>query len=134
MIPVDALTLLFLLEFGVLCMIASFALYFRNRKHKLLYRRILRDMMNLKAATPEKPAHLPTPPAAKEEKSAADAKLTHALQEKTLLEKKVHELEAKLKEENKLLLDLQKKHATLENEYSILYGKHFDGKGQPDIG
>lgn len=125
MIRIDALYLLFLLELVLICIIAVPVLFLKNRKHKLLYQRVLRDLTNLKSSGTQKQLDDNV-----SKISALDIKLADEHKEKSVLERKVAELEAKVKEENKLLEELKKKHATLENEYSILYGKHFEEKGK----
>ena len=135
MIRLDALLLLLFLEFMVLCAVLVVFLFFRNRKYKLLYRNTLREVTSLKRSS--------TAPATKKlaghqnadivgsaamEKTFSNAKYAEVLKEKDFLAAKAAELETRLEEQNRSLDDLQKKHATLEKEYSVLYGKHFDGK------
>jgi len=129
MIQVDALMMLFFLEFTVGCMVLFFIFYFKNRKHLRLYQKTLQEILELKAlrtSGDKAPETTYTKPAAADHSgSAAYAQLQ---KEKDQLVARVAELENKLETENKHLDALKKKYATLETEYSILYDKSFGGK------
>jgi hypothetical protein len=135
MIKVDVLFVLLYLECTVLCIVLSLFFFFRNRKHKQLYRKALNDVLGLKSMSTGHTsgkhaghADAGTAGSAVAEKTVNHTAYAEVLKEKDLLAAKAAELEKRLEAENKRLDDLQKKHATLENEYSILYGKHFEGK------
>jgi hypothetical protein len=135
MIKVDVLLVLLFLEFTVLCIVLSLYLFYKNRTYKQLYRKTLREVVSLKSSTAANAsgkqdghAGVGTAGGAAAEKTDGNARYTDVLKEKDLLSAKVAELEKRLEAENKRLDDLQKKHTTLENEYSILYGKHFEGR------
>lgn len=120
MIRMDPLVLLLLMECALVFLVLAVFFFFRARKYKRLCG---------KAVTS---AHVPQEPApaamAAAEKAAVEAKYVEAKKEKEQLATTVHGLEAKLQEENKQFEALKKKHELLENEYAILYGKHFEGK------
>jgi peptidoglycan hydrolase CwlO-like protein len=138
MIRVDALVLLLLIESIALCAALVAILVCKNRKHKQLYRKVLGDLMSLKgsSATLLSGKHSVNADTSKQDGTAAvktaDAKIAQLQQEKDAFAAQVTELEKMLETDNKRFEDLQKKHATLEKEYSILYGKHFDSKEKGD--
>jgi hypothetical protein len=135
MIGINALALLLLTECAVLLMALSVFLFFRNRRHKRLYRKALDELVGLKGASRNPADHEAEEnrkKAAAAGKGAGEAAHAQVLHEKELLTVKVAELEKALQEDAKRFEDLQKKHSTLENEYSILYGKHFETQGKKD--
>ncbi|MFA5073219.1 MAG: hypothetical protein WC539_04915 [Nitrospirota bacterium] len=102
MILVDALILLFLIEGAVVFLIMAVVLGFKNRN----YRRGLLAGSDV-------------------EHSGEYGQL---MNEKKMLGEKVNQLEQALANKTKELEELQKKHSVLVDEYSVLYGKHFEGK------
>jgi hypothetical protein len=134
MIRVDALVLLLLAESIVLCAALTTILFCKNRKHKLLYRKLLVDFKILKDSSAGLLSGNNSTKAtsSKQEEVAAmkasDAKVAQLQKEKESLAAQVVELEKMLQTDSKRFDDLQKKHLTLEKEYSILYGKHFETK------
>ncbi len=129
MIQVDALMMLFFLEFTVGCMVLFIVFFFKNRVNRRLYQKALQEILEVKVQgisgdkAPETTNNKPA--AADHSGSAAYAQLQ---KEKDQLVARVAELENKLETENKHLDALKKKYATLETEYSILYDKSFGGK------
>ena len=129
MIRVDVLQVLLVLEFTAFCIVLSLFLFCRNRKHKRLYQKALGDMVSLKITSAAPSSHKQGGGEAAASKKAADnARYEEVLKEKKLLANKIAELTAQMEEENKRMAALQSKYATLEKEYSVLYGKHFEGK------
>jgi len=130
MIQVDALAMLFYLEFTAICLVLLVIFYYKNRKHRRLYQIVIQEVLHLKAASPAGGSGVNKPSEAQDSKAAApdtSAVAAHAQlqKEKDQLVATVAELEKKLEAENKHLDALKKKYATLETEYSILYDKSF---------
>ncbi|HUL00698.1 MAG TPA: hypothetical protein VLX29_07575 [Nitrospirota bacterium] len=137
MMHFDALTVLLFIEFTVICLLVAIIFFFKSRKHRLLYKKALREIMIFKSFLPTYGQIGPSGGKEAQKKEAAstsiaisDTRSVEYQKEKDLLNAKAVGLEKQLQEKTKCLADLGQKYAVLEKEYSVLYGKHFDGKGK----